>query len=309
MQNTTLFRIPQWEKKDRKNVVTTHQTSLITSSSSVFSDDSFTVEYLRDGKSTITEDSEMYVLSMVVQGGALIDGRDQWLDIKNGSLLCSLGGLQLKEWTDDFSCFVIHFKKDFLEELLAFAPPIEHTIESNFEQPFVFLMADNAKNQIIRLFADIYEEYYSGKYLRTSMIKVLLVELVLKIVRATQIAPAQMEHVKSRKELLVQDFQRHVDKHFLTIRRVNEYASMLFVSAKHLSESVKEVLGVTALQIIHDRISKEAEYWLSNTTLSVKEIAYKLNFDNSSHFSRFFKRFAGINPGQFQRHLNAVELC
>ncbi len=141
------------------------------------------------------------------------------------------------------------------------------------------------------------------------MLKVLLVELVLKVVRATQIQPTQMEHIKSRKELLVQDFQQRVDKHFLTIRRVNQYASMLFVSAKHLSESVKEVLGVTALQIIHDRISKEAEYWLSNTTLSVKEIAYKLNFDNSSHFSRFFKRFAGVNPGQFQRHVNAVELC
>lgn len=309
MQNNKLFRIPQSEGNDRKDVVSGRQTSLISSKSRILSHDSFMVEYLRDGKSTITEDPEKYVLSMVVQGGALIDGSDMWLDIKSGSLLCSLGGLRLKEWTDDFSCFVIHFKKDFLEELLAFAPPIEHTIDSKFEQPFVFLVAENAKNQIIRLFADIYEEYYSGNFLRTSMLKVLLVELVLKVVRATQIAPAQMEHIKSRKELLVQDFQRRVDKHFLTIRRVNEYASMLFVSAKHLSESVKEVLGVTALQIIHNRISREAEYWLSSTTLSVKEIAYKLNFDNSSHFSRFFKRFAGVNPGQFQRHLNAAELC
>ncbi|MFD2743852.1 MULTISPECIES: helix-turn-helix domain-containing protein [Sphingobacterium] len=310
MQNNRVYRIPTSEIKDITDLVSNQQTSLLPATSSILTNDSFTVEYLQDGKSSITEDPEKYVLCMVVQGSALIDGADLWLDISSGSLLCSSGGLYLKEWTDDFSCFVIHIKKDFLEEVLAFVPSIQDTIDSKFDQPFVFFVAENVQKPIIRLFADIYEEFYSGKFLRTSMLKVLLVELVLKVVRATQLTPAEVEveHTTSRKELLVKDFQQRVDKHFMTVRRVNQYASMLFVSAKYLSESVKEVLGVTALQIIHDRLSKEAEYWLSQTTLSVKEIAFKLNFDNSSHFSRFFKRFAGINPGQFQRRVQVAAL-
>jgi len=64
---------------------------------------------------------------------------------------------------------------------------------------------------------------------------------------------------------------------------------------------VKEYTGMTALDLIHRRLFQEARHWLSMPGLSVKEIADKLNFDTSSHFSRFFKHIAGYSPTEFQR--------
>ena len=82
---------------------------------------------------------------------------------------------------------------------------------------------------------------------------------------------------------------------------VQQYAEMMHVSAKHLSEQVKQETGENALMIIHKRLFLEAQYLLGMGQFSVKEVAEQLNFDTSRHFSRFFKHFAGVNPSEYNR--------
>ena len=48
----------------------------------------------------------------------------------------------------------------------------------------------------------------------------------------------------------------------------------------------------------------EAKVLLKHTALSIKEIAYELNFDESSNFVRFFKAAAGKAPAQYREHVN-----
>ena len=73
------------------------------------------------------------------------------------------------------------------------------------------------------------------------------------------------------------------------------------VSAKHLSEIVKSATGLTALHYIHERVIQEAEYLLVYTLLSIKEIAFTLQFDDPSHFSRFFKKHKQLSPIEFRK--------
>ncbi|MFU8842776.1 MAG: hypothetical protein ACNA7V_03095 [Bacteroidales bacterium] len=53
---------------------------------------------------------------------------------------------------------------------------------------------------------------------------------------------------------LVSQFKVHVSRHFPEIHKVSEYAAMLHVTPKYLSQGVKQVMGLTAKQIIREQL-------------------------------------------------------
>jgi AraC-like DNA-binding protein len=55
------------------------------------------------------------------------------------------------------------------------------------------------------------------------------------------------------------------------------------------------------LRIIQDRIISEAKKLFYYTDKSAKEIAYELGFEDSAHFSRFFKNVTGQNISEFKK--------
>lgn len=101
-------------------------------------------------------------------------------------------------------------------------------------------------------------------------------------------------------ELLVQRFMEMLAMSEGRIHTVAEFAARLFVTPKYLSTSVKQITGKTALQWIHESVSKEAERLLCNSGLSVKEISECLKFPNASFFGKFVKAHLGDTPATIQ---------
>jgi AraC-like DNA-binding protein len=62
-------------------------------------------------------------------------------------------------------------------------------------------------------------------------------------------------------------------------------------------------------ELIRDRILLEAKGLLVNSTQSISEIAWELNFKNNSYFSRFFKKYEGISPEKFKKVKQAHKAC
>ena len=81
---------------------------------------------------------------------------------------------------------------------------------------------------------------------------------------------------------------------------VNEYASLLHITPKYFSTVCKKVSGKTANEIIKEEIIKQARILLRDSSLSIKQVADRLNFANQSHFGTFFRRNAGVSPQQFR---------
>jgi AraC-like DNA-binding protein len=52
--------------------------------------------------------------------------------------------------------------------------------------------------------------------------------------------------------------------------------------------------------MIAQRLLLEAKRELSFGALTIKEIAFKLGFNDASYFSRFFRKQAGQNPESFK---------
>ncbi|MCX2738387.1 helix-turn-helix domain-containing protein [Pontibacter anaerobius] len=99
----------------------------------------------------------------------------------------------------------------------------------------------------------------------------------------------------------VREFELLLNQHFLQKREVKDYADMLHITPNHLNVLCKSTVGKTASQLIHERVIVEAQRLLLHSTLSIKEIAYKLHFDDNSYFSRFFKKYSGKTPEQFRK--------
>jgi AraC family transcriptional activator of pobA len=107
-------------------------------------------------------------------------------------------------------------------------------------------------------------------------------------------------HHVTRKENLVKNFTQLVQKQFRSQRNVNTYAVQLNITPKYLTETVKEITGKTAGEIIDDFVLLEAKLLLDNPALSIAEIADELHFSDQSFFGKYFKRHTSLSPKEYR---------
>ncbi len=86
-------------------------------------------------------------------------------------------------------------------------------------------------------------------------------------------------------------------------RSVKFYADRLGLSPKYLSFAVKDYSGKGALDWINEYVLLEAKMMLQNTDISIKEIAYSLNFLTQSAFGKYFKQQTGIGPKAYRANI------
>ena len=113
--------------------------------------------------------------------------------------------------------------------------------------------------------------------------------------------------IKRSKEITENYFQ-FLDKHIEDVvlgkvdefMEINQIASELFVSHKHLTDTVQKETGSHPCHFYDLKILDEAKKMLLETDKTISEIAKILTYD-PSNFSKFFKKFIGKTPGQFRK--------
>lgn len=91
-----------------------------------------------------------------------------------------------------------------------------------------------------------------------------------------------------------------IEAHYREHRSISFYADALGTTPKHLNSLCRQYLNTTVADMQHDRLLVESKRLLFFSSLSVKEIAYQLGFEDSSYFVRFFKRMTGQTPTQLR---------
>lgn len=100
---------------------------------------------------------------------------------------------------------------------------------------------------------------------------------------------------------LVNRFKQLVSDEYHHRRLVADYADLLCVTAKHLSETVKAATNKTAGEWIDEMVLMEAKVQLKQTGLSVSQVADSLHFSDASAFGKFFQRQTGLTPLAYRR--------
>ena len=100
-----------------------------------------------------------------------------------------------------------------------------------------------------------------------------------------------------------QNFRKLIEENYCRLHAVKDYASLLGVSSKTLTLYAGEFSNYTPLDLINNRIILEAKRLLRYSILSVKEIAFRLGFDDPSYFGKFFKRIVKQSPADYRESL------
>lgn len=96
------------------------------------------------------------------------------------------------------------------------------------------------------------------------------------------------------------NFRKLIEENYCRLHTVKDYASLLNVSSKTLTLYVNECSKYSPLEMINNRIILEAKRLLRYSVLSVKEIAFRLGFEDPSYFAKFFKRLVKQSPADYR---------
>ena len=80
----------------------------------------------------------------------------------------------------------------------------------------------------------------------------------------------------------------------------NELAEITCVSYSKFRKMFKEYTGFAPSQYIQEVRINMAKELLTNTTVSIKEIAYQLGYENTDYFFTVFKRVTGMTPVNYR---------
>lgn len=102
---------------------------------------------------------------------------------------------------------------------------------------------------------------------------------------------------------VLQGFRRLVEMNFRDHMKVAEYADQLGVTYDRLHRICRRNMQRSPLQLIHQRMMREAANWLERSGRSVQQIAHSLGFSDTPEFSHFFKRNSGLAPSNFRARI------
>jgi AraC family transcriptional activator of pobA len=160
--------------------------------------------------------------------------------------------------------------------------------------------ASRHADALMRLFDAIEREAMTYVQGRMAAGMSLLVALFVQIARMGQSAEAGPEMVRSRKSTQIERFRALLDERCRARPSVEGCAAELGITAGQLTRLCREVMGMSTLEAINARVVHEAQRELVYSSLSIKQVAADLGFDDEAYFGRFFKKQTGFRPTEFR---------
>ncbi len=114
---------------------------------------------------------------------------------------------------------------------------------------------------------------------------------------------AEVNNTKTANDIdrnMMDEYLSLISTHVFEKKKVTEYAQMLNCSADKLNEVCKKAINQTASSLIQEALLMEIRRLLLMNEMSLKEIAFHLNFDSQSNFSGFVKKQTGLSPTELQ---------
>ena len=221
---------------------------------------------------------------------------------KNTIFFLSTGQVHYFSKESENSGHLFHFNDIFLQkESNAASNQIQYRLFNEIGNPFTVLPnAEIAHFEYLtqKLTDEIKSQQFNYKQQLYYYFQILLLSIErLKRQDTMETIPTATDHhleaaVKFKK--LVNEFRNE-------FKSVSFFSQQIGVSDKTLNTISKKYYSDTPANFIHKTRILEAKRLLSNTTLTKKEIAYQLGFEQPTYFTKYFKKHTSFTPKEFQK--------
>lgn len=248
-----------------------------------------------------------YHMVLFTEGGGTHAIDFQSFDVNPGQVYFMIPG-QVHSWSfkGHTDGYVINFSVPFFQSFLLKSDYLEQFpfFSGLAEQQVIEIPADQ-QSEIINLFEHIIKESENNQRLSVDMVKALLLQ---SFILAGRLCLAnQPQNVTPYNYTLLRNFQKLIEQNFTTLKLPKAYAELLYITPNHLNALCNDVMGISAGEMIRNRIALEAKRLLVNLGLTISEISDKLNFADNSYFTKFFKKQSGLTPEEFRKKtLNTI---
>lgn len=251
--------------------------------------------------------SDFYMIGFKkMKSGTMLYGKTKY-DHDRGSMsfikprqIVALRDIQLEE-----DGFLIYIHEDFLN-----GHPLHHEIKKysyfEYETNEALHLSPQEEKIIWELYHKIETEYRNNQDEYSRGIILTHIDSILKY--GERFYRRQFINRKALSGHTVSRFNESLSTYFEKgmvkkkgLPTVNFIASELNLSARYLSDLLKQETGKTAIDLIHLYLISEAKNLLTGANQSVSEIAYELGFENPPYFSRLFKKEVGMSPVEFKK--------
>lgn len=270
--NNTEFEIMRFEEMEEPEVDEIHKHSF------------YEILWAEKGKSKQIIDYKEYEISpncLFFISPNQVHQFENWQSLVGGSIL----------FTEDF--FLLnHNNKDRLFEL---------SFLDNFDtNPCIHLSKNDFADvkQTIDLISREQGRKNKSQIITQSLLHILMAQVQRCVDRVSE------NPISKKYFIIFKQFKNIIENHFTENKTTSFYAEELHITQHHLNLVTKTVTGKTASEVIRARSILEAKRLLTYTDKTVSEIAFQLNYTDSSYFAKTFKKETNQTPISFKSEMS-----
>lgn len=184
------------------------------------------------------------------------------------------------------------YKRDFL--------PLESNI----------IQLGNYKEPFFETCREIILERNDAKPGYELVLKALVYKLIVYLFRddSTTLSEDQLLIPDKEKQELVNEIQLYIENHYHEDLSLEQIAHEFYTNSTTLSRLFKQFSGDTPINyLINYRLEKAKNLLLSDTSLSIKDVAKSVGYEDSLYFSKLFKKRFGESPTFFAEHTDSTD--
>lgn len=121
-----------------------------------------------------------------------------------------------------------------------------------------------------------------------------------------QLPFAALNRTRPANDAVIQNCQTWIAQNYQTESPVATMAKIAGLAERSFKRRFEQATGMSPLEYVHTLRLEEAKQVLESTETPVEAVAWQVGYQDSSFFSRLFRRKVGLTPAQYRRRFGSL---
>jgi AraC-like DNA-binding protein len=250
-----------------------------------------------------------YKISLKTKFSGKVKYGQGFYDFEEGGMSFVAPGqlLRMQEEEADYDGMSLHIHPDLLRSY-ALDSQIKQYGFFSYSAAEALYLSEKEKATILSIYQFIQDEL--NERIDKFSQDVIISQLELLLNYANRFYDRQFITRKAINNDLLSKLEQQIETYFKAdkslingLPSVNAIAENLNVTPRYLSDLLRNLIGLSTQQFIHEKVIEKAKEYLAKDEMTTAEIAYHLGFEHPQSFNKLFKSKTNQSPSDYKKSL------